>query len=87
MDRLLDQIDAVPGFNQLPAVTDAQTGALWNTFGTTPYDYAAMLWLAKTMYPEAFADVDPEAELQTFFDTFMPVPLTGTFWTQTGPRA
>lgn len=48
----------------------------------TLYDYAFLQFLAKAMYPEQFADLDPQASLDRFFATYMPVEFKGTYMTQ-----
>lgn len=35
--------------------------------------------LAKLCQPELFADVDPEENLRTFFEKYMPVELEGVW--------
>ncbi|WP_315980744.1 hypothetical protein [Aliamphritea spongicola] len=41
---------------------------------------AAVQVFAKWMYPQAFADLNPDQTLQTLFERFQPVPLEGTYW-------
>ena len=36
--------------------------------------------LAKTFYPEEFADVDPEATLKEFYDKFLPFSYSGIWF-------
>ena len=39
----------------------------------------AMQFIAKQLYPAAFADVDPEASLRAFHEKYLPVPFGGTW--------
>jgi iron complex transport system substrate-binding protein len=32
------------------------------------------------MYPTEFADIDPEANLRTYHEKFLPIEYSGTFW-------
>ncbi|WP_281182260.1 hypothetical protein [Vibrio sonorensis] len=38
-----------------------------------------MQYLAKSVYPEAFKDIDPKQSHQNFFKNYMPQELEGTF--------
>ena len=42
-------------------------------------DYVYTQYIAKQLYPDAFADVNPAQNLKTYYDTWMPVKAEGTF--------
>ena len=44
------------------------------------YDVAVFEYLAKTFYPEEFADVDPEGTLKEFYDKFLPFSYGGVWF-------
>lgn len=71
-----------PGWESLDAVKNGQIYGIYHGGNRTLYDYAFLQFLAKAMYPEAFADVDPQAALDRFFATYMPVKFQGTYMTQ-----
>lgn len=71
-----------PGWDGLDAVKDGKVFGIYHGGNRTLYDYAFLQFLAKAMYPEAFADVDPQAALDRFFATYMPVKFKGTYMTQ-----
>jgi ABC-type Fe3+-hydroxamate transport system substrate-binding protein len=71
-----------PGWEGLDAVKNGQVFGVYHGGNRTLYDYAFLQFLAKAMYPEAFADVDPQAALDRFFATYMPVKFQGTYMTQ-----
>ena len=48
-------------------------------FPVTFFDFAGTQMLAKLCQPELFADVDPEENLRTFFEKYMPVELEGVW--------
>ena len=73
---------ARPGWDGLDAVKDGKIFGIYHGGNRTLYDYAFMQFLAKAMYPEQFADMDPQATLDRFFATYMPVEFKGTYMTQ-----
>lgn len=71
-----------PGWDGLDAVKAGKIFGIYHGGNRTLYDYAFLQFLAKAMYPEQFADVDPQAALDRFFATYMPVAFKGTYMTQ-----
>ena len=70
-----------PGWDGLDAVKDGKIIGIYHGGNRTLYDYAFLQFLAKVMYPEQFADMDPQAALERFFATYMPVEFKGTYMT------
>ncbi len=68
------------GVMELTAVKSKRAFAVWHHFYNTPLNVVAVQAIAKWMYPEAFADLEPKQTMQTLFDRFQPVPLNGTYW-------
>lgn len=73
---------ARPGWADLDAVQAGRVFGIYHGGNRTLYDYAFLQFLAKAMYPEHFADLDPQAALDRFFATYMPVAFKGTYMTQ-----
>jgi len=71
-----------PGWEGLDAVKDGKVFGIYHGGNRTLYDYAFLQFLAKAMYPEQFADMDPQAALDRFFATYMPVAFNGSYMTQ-----
>ena len=71
-----------PGWDGLDAVKNGKVFGVYHGGNRTLYAYAFLQFLAKAMYPETFADVDPQAALDRFFATYMPVKFKGTYMTQ-----
>lgn len=69
------------GFDQLDAVKNKRTFAIWHHFYDSPYNYLAVEWFAKWLHPDLFTDIDPNAELAELHSKFLPIPAEGTFWT------
>ncbi|MFT3688961.1 ABC transporter substrate-binding protein [Paenirhodobacter sp.] len=65
----------------LRAVEDGRARAVWHMFNDSPAHIVLLEVLAKTVHPEAFADLAPEATLREFSTRFSALPLEGTFWT------
>lgn len=70
------------GWADLPAVQNGQVYGIYHGGNRTLSDFVYARAIAKALYPEAFADVDPAAELAAFYDRFMPIPADGVFVTQ-----
>lgn len=66
-----------PGWENLPAVKDGQVYGIYHGGTRTLSDYVYVRAVAKMLYPEAFADVDPAAELSAYYDKWMPVKTEG----------
>lgn len=71
-----------PILAQLPAVRDGRAYALWHNFYLSPYHVVATEYFAKALYPALFSDLNPQQTLQDLYQRFLPLTLTGTFWSQ-----
>ena len=60
------------GWSELKAVENKQVYSAHHGLPREVFDAAVFEYLAKTFYPEEFADVDPEATLKEFYDKFLP---------------
>lgn len=70
------------GWDGLDAVKAGNVHAVYHGGARTLYDFAFLQHIAKALHPEAFADVDPQANLDAFFAEFMPIQFTGTYMTK-----
>lgn len=71
-----------PGWDGLDAVKNGNVYAVYHGGARTLYDYTFQQYIAKSLYPDLFKDVDPQANLDRFFKTYLPVPFTGTYMTR-----
>ncbi|WP_272005737.1 ABC transporter substrate-binding protein [Roseovarius sp. ZX-A-9] len=71
-----------PGWAELPAAQDGQLFGIYHGGTRSISDFAYFRFLGKVLHPEAFADVDPQAELAKFYADWLPVRLDGTFMIQ-----
>ena len=68
------------GWPQLKAVQSKNVYSAHHGLPREVYDVAVFEYLAKTFYPEEFADVDPEATLKEFYDKFLPFSYGGIWF-------
>ncbi len=61
-----------PGWNRLDAVKNNQVYAVDHGSLRNMADYTFTQFMAKTLYPEAFKDIDPEKNLNDFYKTYLP---------------
>jgi iron complex transport system substrate-binding protein len=72
-------IDA-PAFVGSTAVAEGNIHAIWHQFYNSPYQFAAIGEMAKWFHPELFAELDPEATFQEFYDRFLPIDYKPGSW-------
>jgi len=68
-----------PGWASLAGVMAGDVHALYHGGARTLYDYAFLQYVAKVLYPKAFADIDPVATHRRFYETYLPVRADGVF--------
>lgn len=68
------------GLRTLKALHNGHAAAIWMNFYLSPWHIAATEFMAKTLYPALFADVDPQQTLETMFRDFLPIPFSGTLF-------
>ena len=68
------------GIASLQAAQPGRAHALWHLFYNSPFNVVALQVLAKWMYPDRFASLDPHATLHTMYQRFMPIALHGQYW-------
>ena len=70
-----------PAWAGLNAVKNGQVHAIEHGLCRTLFDYVAMQYIGKQLYPEAFKDVDPVASFKAYHEKYLPVPYAGV-WMQ-----
>lgn len=70
---------ARPGWAELSAGKAGEIHAIEHGLCRTLFDYVAMQYIAKRLYPAAFADVDPVKSFADYHRDFLPVPFSGTW--------
>lgn len=69
------------GFPELKAVKDKKVLAVYHQFYQSPYHFVAVQALAKWLHPQRFKDMDPEATFKELHQKFLPIDVSGVFWT------
>ena len=66
------------GWAKLTAIRQGQLHAIEHGLCRALFDYTAMYYLAKQIFPGPFADIDPVDELRRYHEAFLPVRFEGT---------
>ncbi|WP_051558694.1 ABC transporter substrate-binding protein [Allorhizobium undicola] len=67
------------GWSQLPAVQNGRVYGVYQGASRSLADYPMMQFFAKVLYPELFADLNPEQAYKDFYKKYLPVTPEGTF--------
>ena len=76
----LQGIASRPGWETLQAVQNRRVYSIYHQFYNSPYHFVAIQQIAKWIYPDKFADLDPEKTFIDFHDRFLPISYSGLFW-------
>jgi iron complex transport system substrate-binding protein len=68
-----------PAWANLKAVKNGEVHAIEHGLCRTLFDFVAMQYIAKRLYPEAFKDVDPDASFRAYHAKYLPVAYAGTW--------
>lgn len=74
-----------PGWADLKAVKSGSLHAIEHGLARTLFDFVAMQYIAKQLYPDAFQDVDPEASFKAYHATYLPVAYSGVWMLSAAP--
>ena len=69
------------GIRDLDAVRKQRAYGIWHAFYNSPYNIAAIEAMAKWLYPERAATLDPQATLDALYRQFLDVDNAGAYWT------
>ncbi len=67
------------GWRELPAVKNKRVYAVYQGASRTILDASMVQLLAKALYPDLFADLNPEQNYLDFYKKYLPVQPQGTF--------
>ena len=73
------------GWAELSAVRNGQVFAVEHGLCRALFDYTATGFIAKSIHPDRFADIDPVAELRRYHEQFLPVAFEGTWMARLAP--
>lgn len=69
----------------MKAVKNKNVFAIEHGLCRTLYDFVAMQYIAKQLYPEVFKDLDPELAFKTYHEKYLPVAYAGTWMASVQP--
>ena len=75
------------GWPELAAIRHGELHAIEHGLCRALFDYTATYYLAKQVFPEQFADVDPVDELRRYHEQFLPVQFEGSWMARLTPSA
>jgi putative periplasmic binding protein len=68
------------GWADIPAVKNKRVYGIYHTASRSLSDLASAQFIAKTLYPQQFADIDPNKTYLDFYRKYLPVVPDGTFY-------
>lgn len=71
-----------PMLTNLQAVKNHRAWSVWHNFYLSPYHVVLVEMFAKAFYPDLFADINPQQTFQQLYQQFLPLPFSGTYWSQ-----
>ncbi|MNT87649.1 hypothetical protein D3C72_2280960 [compost metagenome] len=77
----LSTLLARDGIRDLDAVKQHRAYGIWHAFYNSPYNVAAIEAMAKWLYPERAAALDPQGTLDTLYRRFLDLDNAGAYWT------
>jgi ABC-type Fe3+-hydroxamate transport system substrate-binding protein len=73
------------GWPQLSAVRNGQVFAVEHGLCRALFDYTATYFIAKSIFPDRFADIDPVGELRRYHEQYLPVHFEGIWMARLEP--
>ena len=77
--KLLQAYTTRVGWSDLSAVKNEHVYSVFHNLSMHIFDFYGLQTLAKDFYPSEFNDLEPDKNLNTFFDKYMPISYSGTF--------
>ncbi|MDX5628181.1 MULTISPECIES: ABC transporter substrate-binding protein [unclassified Brenneria] len=71
-----------PLLSHLQAVRTGRAWSMWHNFYLSPYHMVMVEMFAKALYPDLFADIDPQLTMKKLYQDFLPIDYSGTYWSQ-----
>lgn len=68
-----------PGWTEIKAVKSGNVNAVEHGLSRALFDFVAMEFIGKRLYPDAFRDVDPEADFREYHRKYLPIAYEGTW--------
>lgn len=81
-DQVKEKIDLYqtrPGWSELDAYKDKNIHVISQQLVRDMSDFFSYEYIAKTLHPQEYEDLDPFSDFKEFYDKFMPIDLEGTW--------
>ncbi|WP_159567261.1 ABC transporter substrate-binding protein [Budvicia diplopodorum] len=75
-----------PAYTSSPARQNGEFYAIWHQFYNSPYDVIAIQQIAKWIYPQQFAHLDPDNTFHRLHQAFLPVPYQSGYMVSLKPE-
>ncbi|MFO3717192.1 ABC transporter substrate-binding protein [Anaerococcus sp. ENR1011] len=75
----IDKYKTRPGWSDLDAMKNHEVYVISQQLVRDMSDFYAYEYLAKTLHPDIYGDLDPDKDLKEFYEKFMPIDLEGTW--------
>lgn len=85
LDEAAERLTAIASHRDIAPLAATRAGrihGLWHHFYVSPLNVVVLELLAQWSHPELFADLDPAATLAEINETYLAVPLVGTYWVE-----
>lgn len=79
VEEKIDQYKTRPGWSDLDAMKNHEVYVISQQLVRDMSDFYAYEYLAKTFHPDVYGDLDPDKDLEEFYEKFMPIDLEGTW--------
>jgi ABC-type Fe3+-hydroxamate transport system substrate-binding protein len=73
------------GWDGITAIRNGQLFAIEHGLSRSLWDFTAMYYIAKALWPAQFTDIDPVGELKAYHDTYLPIAFEGTWMARLTP--
>lgn len=81
-EHLQEYITNRRGWDNLSAVKNKRLYCVHFNAEIYPFSFSIIEYMAQMLWPEEFADLDPQADLEEFFEKYMPIDYSGLFASQ-----
>ena len=79
-ERVDGYFDKRAGWKSLDAYKNDQVYVIYHGLSRDVWDYTAIEFVAKVIWPDEFADLDPAKDLAEFYEEYMPFDLYGNWF-------
>lgn len=67
------------GWSALPAIKNGKLFGVYQGASCTLVDFTMVQFIAKSLYPDLFKDIDPVKNYHDYYKKYLPVTPVGTF--------